>query len=641
MCGIAGIWHRDDRPADRLQLFAMTQALRHRGPDGAGHHLEGGIALGHRRLKVIDLSAGAAQPMWLPDRSVCVIYNGEIHNYVELSSDLRAAGVQLRGASDTEVLLWAYRLWGAECFERFNGMWAAAFWEPARRRLTLTRDRFGIKPLLVSVRGARVAFASEAKAIVTAFGEERRADRRLVSDFAAGGCPDGDESTFFENIRQVPPGHWLSIDRDAVAAHRYWRFEPGTERPRADATDAFRALLEDAVRIRMRSDVSVGVSLSGGLDSSAIARLAARISQTPLECFSLRLEAKRIDESRFAALVAGDAARYRIHWVTPRSEDFLATLTALVWHHDAPMPIRGRYSQWHVLREAGRHVTVILGGQGADEILAGYSGFVLPYALDRMDPRLPSSEPRYRLPLELLQLARVSTGAHRLLPRLILKALRRRLALPAARALTREWNLGPVSSDRYRGGELQNPVERPFASRLNNTLWAELHHAGLPETLHSEDAISMAFSVESRPPFLDHRLVEFCFSLPYDWKMGRGWTKRLLREATAEILPEPVRWRRRKLGFPGDYAGWLAGPEGLSVFREILLDPRMRARGMIDDPWLRRRLGGTAPAAARWIRGHLQLAWALLTLELWCRQFLDADVSAQPPAAAAPRGEAA
>jgi asparagine synthetase B (glutamine-hydrolysing) len=195
--------------------------------------------------------------------------------------------------------------------------------------------------------------------------------------------------------------------------------------------------------------------------------------------------------------------------------------------------------------------------------------------------------------------------------------------------------------DRYRGGELQNPVERPFASRLNNTLWAELRHAGLPETLHSEDAISMAFSLESRPPFLDHRLVEFCFSLPYDWKMGRGWTKRLLREATADILPEPVRWRRRKLGFPGDYAGWLAGPEGLSAFREILLDPHTRERGMINDPWLRGCLGGTAAAAARWIRGHLELAWALLTLELWCRQFLDADVSMQPPAAAAPRGEAA
>jgi asparagine synthase (glutamine-hydrolysing) len=352
MCGIAGIWHRDDRPADRSQLLAMTQALRHRGPDGAGHHLEGGIALGHRRLKVIDLSAGAAQPMWLPDRSVCVIYNGEIHNYIELAADLRAAGVRLRGASDTEVLLWAYALWGAECFERFNGMWAAAFWEPARRRLTLTRDRFGIKPLLVSVRGARVAFASEAKAIVAAFGEERRADRRLISDFVAGGSPDGDQSTFFENIHQVPPGHWLSIDRDAIAAHRYWRFEPGTERPRADAADAFRALLEDAVRIRMRSDVPVGVSLSGGLDSSAIARLAVRMAQAPLECFSLRLEAKRIDESRFAALVANDAAHYRIHWVTPRAEGFLATLIALVWHHDAPMPIRGRYSQWHVLREA-------------------------------------------------------------------------------------------------------------------------------------------------------------------------------------------------------------------------------------------------------------------------------------------------
>jgi asparagine synthase (glutamine-hydrolysing) len=641
MCGIAGIWHRDGSPVDRLMLHSMTQAIRHRGPDGAGHYVHGSIALGHRRLKVIDLSAAAAQPMWLPDRSLCVVYNGEVHNYVELAAELRTAGVVLRGASDTEVVLWAYRLWGEDCFERFNGMWAAAFWEPARGRLLLSRDRFGIKPLLFSIRGARVAFASEAKPILAAFPEERRADWRQVSDFAAGGTPDSDECTFFEGIRSVPPAHFLRIDCDVVTTARYWRFEPGVETARSDSIEAFRALIEDAVRLRMRSDVKVGVSLSGGLDSSTIARLAARGATAPLECFSLRLDAARLDESRYASLVADDAARYRIHWVTPQPDDFLATTSALVWHHDSPMPIRGRYSQWHVLREAARHVTVILSGQGADEMLGGYSGFVLPYALDRLDPGLPASESRHRLPGELLRLCRVSSGVHRLLPRLILTALRQRLALPAAHALTPSWNSGPVSSHRYRGGELQRPSERPFASRLNNTLWAELRHAGLPEALHAEDAISMAFSLESRPPFLDHRLVELCFSLPYDRKIGKGWTKLLLREATAELLPEEVRWRRRKLGYPGDYESWLAGPIGCGVFRDVLLDPRTLQRGMLDGAWLRSRLGGPPLQAARWIRRNLQPAWALLTLELWCRLFLDADESMRPSASSATRGEAA
>ena len=622
-------------------LHAMTGALLHRGPDGAGHHCDGSIALGHRRLKVIDLSAAAAQPMWLPDRSVCLVYNGEVHNYLELAAELRAAGAVLRGTSDTEVVLWAYRIWGEECFERFNGMWAAAFWEPARSRLLLARDRLGIKPLLLGVRGSRVAFASEAKAILAAFPEERRADRQQVSDFAAGGSPDSDEFTFFEGIRALAPAHLLRIDQDSVTTMRYWRFEPGTEVARQDSVDEFRALLDDSVRIRMRSDVPVGVSLSGGLDSSTIARLAALATNGPLECFSLRFEPARLDESHYASLVADDAARYRIHWVTPRPEAFLSTTAALVWHHDSPMPIRGRYSQWHVLREAANHVTVILSGQGADEMLAGYAGSVLPYALDRLDLRLPGTRPRYQLPGELLRLCRVSTGIHRLLPRLILAALRQRFALPAARALAASWNRGPVSSHRYRGEELQRPVERPFASRLNNTLWAELRQAGLPEALHAEDAISMAFSLESRPPFLDHRLVELCFSLPYDQKIGKGWTKLLLREATAQILPEQVRWRQRKLGFPGDYALWLAGPVGLDAFREVLLDPRTLQRGMLDDRWLRRHLGGSRRKAAHWIRRNLQQAWIVLTLELWCRLFLDADNSLRPPVARAARGEAA
>ena len=630
MCGIAGFWHRDGRPADRRALLTMTSALTHRGPDGAGDHVEGAIALGHRRLKVVDLTEAAAQPMWLPDRSLCLIYNGEIHNYVELASELRGKGVTFRGHSDTEVALWAYRIWGEDCFERFNGMWAAAFWEPARSALLLARDRFGIKPLVYSIRGARFAFASEAKAITAAFPEERGADRQQVSDFVAGGSPDCDTATFFDGIHSVAPAQWLRIDPDRETSRRYWSFEPGTELVRPDSVERFGALIEDAVRIRLRSDVPLGVALSGGLDSSTIARLAARLGAEPLECFSLRYSSSQLDESHYASRVADDSARYRLHWITPQAEDFLSTVTALVWHHDGPMPIRGRYPQWHVLREASRHVTVVLDGQGSDELLGGYAEFVWPYLLDRLDPRLHSRQPRLHLMSELLQLGRVSKGVHRLLPRLLLSALRNRLAPPQPRALARPWNCGPVSMHRYRGGELRRLSEKPYRSRLNNTLWAELRQAGLPEALHAEDAISMAFSLESRLPFLDHRLVELCFSLPYDDKIGCGWTKLLLRKATAQVLPESVRWRRRKLGFPGDYALWLAGPAGAAVIRDILLDRRTLERGMLDRAWLQHKLGGSPARAARWIRGNLARTWSLLTLEIWCRLFLDADATWRP-----------
>ena len=633
MCGIAGIWHRDGRPVSRATVGAMTDALIHRGPDGAGQHLDGNIGLGHRRLKVIDLSDAAGQPIGLPDGSLHMVYNGEVHNYRELAEQLRAAGVRLRTRSDTEVVLWAYALWGEECFNRFNGMWALAFWRPAERRLLLSRDRFGIKPLLYSVRDARVAFASEAKALLAACPEERQADTLAVRDFIAGATPDSDERTFFANVRSVLPGEIVEFDVAGTASRRYWNFAAGTEAHRPGAADALRHLLEDAVRLRLRSDVPVGVALSGGLDSSAITRFAARAGGAPLECFSLRYESPRIDESRYCRMVADDPARYRMHWITPPAAELLATTTAIVWHHDAPTPIRGRYPQWHLLREAARHVTVMLDGQGADEILAGYDRFVLPYALDRLDRRLARSPPELNLLEELRRLGQVSTGIHRLLPRLVLEGLARRFrALPRGHSLAAQWRSMPSALEHHRllGSWVDRAGERPYRSRLNNAMWAELRSAGLPEILHSEDAISMAFGLESRLPFLDHRLVEFCFSLAYDEKIRAGWTKWLLRQSMAGVLPEPVRWRRRKFGFPGDYETWLAGPQGLATVRAVLLDSRSLERGWLDRRWLVNRLGRGERRARRWTRHNLMQAWTLLTLELWFRLFLDNDESLRP-----------
>lgn len=640
MCGIAGIWHRDGRPVEPRALESMVETLVHRGPDGAGAYVSGGIALGHRRLKVIDLSEAAAQPIWLPDRSLCMVYNGEIHNYVELATDLRAAGAALRSCNDTEVVLWAYRIWGEECFARFNGMWAAAFWQPAVSRLVLSRDRFGIKSLVYSARGARIAFASEAKALVAAFPEERRPDLQLVRDFVSGGVPDSDDHTFFENIRSVPPGQLLRIGLTHETTRRHWDFQPGREVQRPDAPEAFLALLEDAVRVRLRSDVPVGVTLSGGLDSSAIAGLAADAIRLPLQCFSLRYPGASLDESAYVCMVADDPARYRVHWVTPSAEDLLATTAAIVWHHDSPTLIRGRYPQWHVLREAAKHVTVVLGGQGADELLGGYPRFVLPYALDRLDPRLACARSRWTLIRELVELGRVSTGIHHLLPRLMLATIARRLGVfPGGNALASDGTIGslPIRHHRFMGVSGHHAIERPYRSRLNNALWNELRYAGLPEALHSEDAISMAFSLESRVPFLDHRIVEFCFSLAYGEKIGEGWTKLLLRRAVGRTVPEPVRRRRRKLGFPGDYAAWLGGVESFDSVRSVLLDRATLERGWLDRAWLRHRLSRPRRLAQHWVRRHLQLVWKLLTLELWCRLYLDDERGLRPAVPSGPR----
>jgi asparagine synthase (glutamine-hydrolysing) len=374
-------------------------------------HIAGDVALGHRRLKVIDLSEAAAQPIWVPDRSVGMVYNGEIHNYLELAAELRQAGAPLRADNDTEVLLWAYRLWGEACFARLNGMWAAAFWHPAERRLLLSRDRFGIKPLVYSVRGARIAFASEPKALLAAFPEERLPDRALEHDFAVGAVPDADEHTFFENVRSVPAGHVLCIEPTRESLRPHWDFQPGTEVSRPDAPEAFIELLRDAVKVRLRSDVPIGLLLSGGLDSSSVRRLAVGEMQQALQCISLRYDSAELDESGYVRCVADDPARYCVHWVTPSADSLLATIGSIVWHHDAPTPLRGRYPQWQVLREASRHVTVVLGGQGADELLGGYDRYVLPFALDRLDPRVAGTQSRWSLPHDLFDWARCQTAS--------------------------------------------------------------------------------------------------------------------------------------------------------------------------------------------------------------------------------------
>jgi asparagine synthase (glutamine-hydrolysing) len=625
MCGIAGIWQRDHRPIERSALQRMTDSLMHRGPDAGGLWVSGGIGLGHRRLSIIDLTSHAAQPIWLPDRSLAMVYNGEIHNYRELAVELRTAGAVLRAENDTEVLLWCYRLWGESCFERLNGMWAAAFWEPAKRALVLSRDRFGIKPLLYSVRGPRVAFASEAKAILTAFPEERRAQRALGREFLAIRLPDQDagEATFFENVKAVPAGHFVRIRDAGETSHRHWHFRPGTETARADAPEAFLNLLRDAVHIRLRSDVPVGVLLSGGLDSSTIARLAAAETSQGLDCISIEYPPGPLDESHYARLVADDPGRYRMHWVTPAADRLLETINAIVWHHDAPTPMRGRYPQWHVFRAASEHATVLLGGQGSDEILGGYDRFIWPFLRDRLDARLTRDPSPWALIPELAQLGRVSKGIHRLLPPLLLAALTDRLRrhLPGNRATAGGGAVPAPGSAPSRG---------PFESRLNNALWTEFNRNGLPELLHGEDALSMAFSLESRLPFLDHRVVEFCFSLPYGEKISGGWTKSLLRRATVGILPEAVRLRRPKLGFPGDFSGWLGSGDGLDAVRGLLLERATLERGALDRKELTAQLGRSRGRAGRWITRHAQQTWRNVTFELWCRLFLDADPCGNP-----------
>lgn len=628
MCGIAGIWNRSGGPVTQPRIEAMTEILAHRGPDRQNVRLLGDIGLGHRRLSIIDLSTAADQPMCLPDKSVWLTYNGEIHNYLELRQELESCGTRFVTESDTEVILWAYKVWGEECFDRFNGMWAMAIWEPHQRRLTLSRDRFGIKPLHYSVANDRIAFASEAKAILTACPNEASVNWQAAYEFMGGGWPQADETTFFANIKSVPPAHNLIFNENREVRHRYWRFEPGSVCVDEAAPERLLELLDDAVRLRLRSDVPVGVCLSGGLDSSTIARLMSRRVSEAFECYSLQYRDPRIDESHYAEMVANDSGQYRMNWVHPRTDEFVETVEKIVWHYDAPSAIRGKYPKWYVMEKAGPKSKVLLEGHGADEILGGYGHFVLPYLLDTLLERSTAGLPRRvaSLARAMRHISDVQGGLIKTLLQSSKSLIKQRVApdgWPWQRMMTEEVRRRYVAPNagRTRSAWFYAKAARRLPSRFDSALWFELTTAGLPESLHAEDATSMAFGIESRVPFLDHRIVEYCLSLPFHQKLRKGWTKWPLREAGSGLVPEKVRWRRTKKGYPGAYTTWMTEPHTLPLLRDIVVDGPAVEAGFLDRVRMR-ELGSDLRRFAAFVRKDPERAWRLLTFQVWYRRFI-------------------
>jgi asparagine synthase (glutamine-hydrolysing) len=640
MCGIAGIWERSGKPVDRVALERMGALLAHRGPDAGGTFGDGEIGLMNRRLSILDLSPAGHQPMGLAERGLWLTYNGEIHNYLELRAELEARGVRFHTGTDTEVVLQAYALWGTACFERFNGMWALAIWDGTARQLVLSRDRFGIKPLYYSVLGDRVCFASEAKAILAIFPEERTADGHEIHRFLAGHTPDSSELTFFRNIKNVLPATNVIVGRSCIRQETYWSFRPGDESPVPEAEERFRLLLADSVRLRMRSDAPVGICLSGGLDSSAIVRLVDIAPEQPLHCFSLKYDDDAaLDESAYAAMAARHLPGVVTHWVRPEPSRMVETIGKITWHHDSPTTLRGRFPQWFVMQEAGRHVKVVLDGQGGDELLAGYPRFIWPYILDRLRWGDESGKRLRGLVLDIVSLRRLQRRMLSLLLHSPVESLQRHLALePWIRGVivrkefaeafpTRPSSSSPSAACAHRSGAPRSLPSRPYRSSLNNALWGELRCEGLPEVLHSEDALSMAFSVESRTPFLDHRVVEFCFSLPFHEKIRTGLTKSILRRSLCDVIPEPILGRRRKLGFPAPIARFLTMESNWGDVQDLLLSPACLSRGVFD----RRRLERELRAFRQQERARFRVGrvWRWISLELWFRQFID--VAAQRP----------
>jgi asparagine synthase (glutamine-hydrolysing) len=621
MCGIVGVLRGDGAPVPEALLAAMRDSLVHRGPDDAGLYLKGPVGLGVRRLSVLDLTPTGHQPMGNHDGTLWIVFNGEIYNYVELAQELRSAGHRLVSQSDTEVLLHLYEQFGKECLHRLNGMFAFAVWDARERVLFAARDRLGIKPFYYHHSGARFMFASEVKALLQGDPSLRQPDNEALADYLFSGSPLG-AKTGFAGISQLEPGHWLTWRDGQLAVRRYWDIAYRYEDPKREAEllAELAWVVDDAVRIHSRSDVPVGSHLSGGLDSSTVASYAARYVR-PLTTFSIRFAGDPYyDESEHARTVATHIGATHVEELGhPR--DLGGLLPALIYHMDFALPAAGGFGYFAVSRLAKRHVKVALTGHGGDEVFVGYPKY-FDVAFGSTDMFDLSGRPSFGPSA----MERVRTVLRRDGRVDLIRRLGRRLR-PPPNSLEDRWisnhcgteparhpmlhpgfvqTLGGYSP---RGAYLRAFHEASTDEILDKCLYHDLR-VYLPQFLALEDRMSMAVSLESRVPLLDHRVVELVARIPPALKVSGRQPKRLLREIVRPLLPASIRERRDKRPFPIPVGRWLAG-ELAGTVQDILRSPRCLDRGVFHPDRLRE--GVLSP----------DVVWPLINLELWFRIFVD------------------
>ncbi len=623
MCGIAGIIGNRTINADAL--YQMTAVQSHRGPDGDGHRLfaDGKVALGHRRLAIIDLSEKGLQPMEDTSGRFVITFNGEIYNYLEIREELRSLGHYFESNSDTEVILEAYKEWGESCLNRFNGMFAFALFDQNSNTVFCARDRYGEKPFLFAEGKDFVAFASEYKAILQLSEVSLEYDEfRLLRGLHNPGTGlDADRDTVFCSISQLRPGEKLTIDVSTlkITIGRYWDIEPAPELEKLSEKDAiirFRELLSDSVRLRMRSDVPVGSCLSGGLDSSAIVCLALNLinKSAKYHCFTGRFPGSASDEWEYAKEIVNQCGVVS-HVTEPTVKRFIEDLPEFMWYNELPVGSSSQYAQWCVFRLAKENgVTVLLDGQGSDELLGGYEQYFRQYVLalqesgqgQLLKDEVPKIRARYPLALSPP-----------------LRSVRDKLPLALRH---------PIATRLGAGTNLLFGIRRQVASRLNkvnapirdkrfnplaSTLYQDSFGRFLTTLLRYGDRNSMAHSREVRLPFCDHRIAEFVLSLPPTYLMGGVQTKRLLRNSMRGVLPEKIRQRWNKQGFLPPQDRWFQGGL-LETAKDIIYDAEFQNSELWNAKWWQ-------SALRRFRNGNSQLGWVLwapLMTESWKKYFI-------------------
>lgn len=625
MCGIAGYYG----PYDKQLLETMNACQAHRGPDGEGFYVEGQIGLAQRRLAIID-RAGGTQPMTTEDGTLTVVYNGEIYNYLALREELEAAGRVFVTHSDTEVILHAYAVWGDDAFDKFNGMFTIALHDKTANRLVLVRDHFGIKPLYIAQLGTTTApqfvFASEIKPLLATGLVVKKPNDRVVYRYLKFRIHEEGTETFFDGIERLEAGMMMVIDAKGLTKKPFTRLREelaelaGTDTPyTTEQTDAYRTALTEAVRLRLQSEVPVGTSLSGGLDSSAVVAIIAKLRENSehdhtvdsvgaqQNTFSAIFPNSLNDEEKYVdALLEQYGDALNSHKIKPNADEFLKDLKDFVRTQEEPLISTGPYAQYKVMQEAAQHVTVLLDGQGADEMMAGYIPYYFVYLR-----QLRQNGQWFKFAGELLSSVDIlfRLGRFRLMDKL---------------SMRKDVPITQLLDDKFMAahdGERFTTEQRNLKLRLIEDLFSN----SLPSLLRYEDRNTMRFSLEGRVPFLDKEVVKSLFALSDEAIIHHGWNKRILRDATRGLLPEAINRRRNKIGFTTPEAEWFMRLK--NRFYGIFLSEEFAGRPYFNQ-------NEVLTAFEGFIQGKnntsSMLFWRLLNVELWLREFFDETIEEEP-----------
>lgn len=625
MCGIAGIIKKKNFKVEQEEIQVMNDTMAHRGPDAEGIYIDAHIGLGHRRLSIVDLSECGNQPMFSHDKKYVLVFNGEIYNYIELKEQLRKKGAVFATGTDTEVIMEAYRFWGMNCTKKFNGMWSFALYDIEKNRIFFSRDRFGVKPLYIYESEDEFIFASEIKCITAIRPEQKMVDITQIARYLADYQEDMDEHTFYKNIHNFPKSHNMLyyLENDTLEYQKYWEIDVKEFKKKWKCDNPYQKfleLLEDAIRIRLRADVKVGASLSGGLDSSTIVGIVSKKFHKKMHTFSSVYKEKNCNEKEYIDCM-NQYADTIPHYIYPgRSENIIQDMEKMLYYHDGPCYSASPYSGYCVYGGVGNCVKVMLDGQGADELFGGYLFF-------------------YKAKLK--EVLRKSGWAAKIRAAGLIVSIWK-IYPEMARDLTDELCKDVLRMKKWRG--VKNKIRRKkqcqttlkyrkdfskidlkiklqendsIISVLDKELNLQLQYRILPRILHDVDRNSMAKSLEVRLPFLDYRLAEFSYTLSDEDKIRGSFTKYIIRKSCKKYLPEKIRDRRNKMGFPAPFGQWLKDERFRAEIKKYL--DAFKDRNIVDAHSLERCYQAHIAGEENWEDSLFRF----MMLEMWLQKEID------------------